>query len=112
MRRVAEFKKKNADVLDTLLSQDVRNALLNQNVVNILKKRDHKGRRVLIVNIGGEKFVPGLSVNFNPNYVSFRILGYESRHRRLPLQVVLFDSPGGHPGTRVPSEGRRSRDGL
>lgn len=53
MKRVAEFKEKNADILDDLMPGDEENAFLNHDVVNILKNRDHKGRRVLIVNVGG-----------------------------------------------------------
>lgn len=56
MKRVAEFKEKNADILKDLMPADEEDAFLNHDVVNILKNRDHKGRRVLIVNIGGEIF--------------------------------------------------------
>lgn len=52
MKRIADFKVKNAALLDDLMPQDERVALLENNVVNVLKGRDHKGRRVLIVNAG------------------------------------------------------------
>lgn len=52
MKRVAEFKEKNASLLDNLMPQDEKAAFLENNVVNVLKGRDHKGRRVLVVNAG------------------------------------------------------------
>ncbi|XP_076242878.1 retinaldehyde-binding protein 1 [Calliopsis andreniformis] len=52
MKRVADFKEKNASLFDNLLPTDEKVALLEGNVVNVLKGRDHKGRRVLIVNSG------------------------------------------------------------
>ncbi|XP_038208158.1 retinaldehyde-binding protein 1 [Zerene cesonia] len=53
MRRVADFKKENACLLDGLLPEHEMDAFLDHKVVNVLKGRDHKGRRVLIVNVGG-----------------------------------------------------------
>ncbi|XP_060518929.1 clavesin-1 [Cylas formicarius] len=52
MKRIAEFKKKYADILDNLLPADEKVAFTQRKVVNVLKDRDHKGRRVLIVNCG------------------------------------------------------------
>lgn len=52
MRRVAEFKVKNAFLLDNLMPEDEKAAFLDNNVVNVLKNRDHKRRRVLLVNAG------------------------------------------------------------
>ncbi|XP_012252228.2 retinaldehyde-binding protein 1 [Athalia rosae] len=52
MKRVADFKVKNASLLDDLMPQDERTSFLENNVVNVLKNRDQKGRRVLIVNAG------------------------------------------------------------
>ena len=52
MRRVAEFKEKNASLLDNLMPEDERTAFLENNVVNVLKDLDHKRRRVMIVNAG------------------------------------------------------------
>ncbi|XP_077301030.1 clavesin-1-like [Arctopsyche grandis] len=53
MRRIAEFKKNNSDILANLMPEDERDAFVGNDVVNILKDRDQKGRRVLIVNVGG-----------------------------------------------------------
>ncbi|XP_018329677.1 clavesin-1 isoform X3 [Agrilus planipennis] len=53
MKRIADFKENNKALLDNLLPEDEKDAFVNHNVVNVLKDRDHKGRRVLIVNCGG-----------------------------------------------------------
>ncbi|XP_047987674.1 clavesin-1 [Leguminivora glycinivorella] len=53
MRRIAEFKRDNASLLDGLMPDHEKDAFLNHNVVNVMKGRDDKGRRVLIVNAGG-----------------------------------------------------------
>lgn len=55
MRRVAEFKRENASLLDGLLPEHVKEAFLEHQVVNVMKGRDDKGRRVLIVNVGGNE---------------------------------------------------------
>ncbi|XP_029035452.1 clavesin-1 [Osmia bicornis bicornis] len=52
MKRVAEFKEKNAVLFDNILPADEKVAILEHNVVNVLKGTDHKGRRVLFVNCG------------------------------------------------------------
>ncbi|GBP06042.1 hypothetical protein EVAR_3280_1 [Eumeta japonica] len=52
MRRIAEFKRDNASLLDGLVPEDERDAFLNHKVVNVLKGRDHKGRRILLVSVG------------------------------------------------------------
>lgn len=52
MKRVAEFKEKNSSLLDNLLPIDEKVAMLEHNVVNVLKGRDHKGRRMMLVNCG------------------------------------------------------------
>lgn len=57
MRRVAEFKRDNASLLDNLLPEQEKTAFLDHKVVNVLKGRDHKGRRVLIVSVGGKNLV-------------------------------------------------------
>lgn len=57
MRRIAEFKRDNAALLDNLMPEDEKEAFLNHKVVNVLKGRDQKGRRVLIVNVGGETII-------------------------------------------------------
>lgn len=53
MKRVADFKEKHKAILTNLVPDDEKQALTEENVVNVLKDRDHKGRRVLIVNSGG-----------------------------------------------------------
>ncbi|KAJ8726551.1 hypothetical protein PYW07_001249 [Mythimna separata] len=53
MRRIAEFKRDNASLVDNLLPEQEKDAFLDHKVVNVLKGRDHKGRRVLVVNVGG-----------------------------------------------------------
>lgn len=54
MKRVAEFKKKYEVLLKDIMPEDEREAFTQHNVVNVLTERDHKGRRVLIVNCGGK----------------------------------------------------------
>lgn len=61
MRQIAEFRKTYHSLLDDLLPESEKDALMNYNVVNILKNRDHLGRKVLICNTGG---------NWNPSKVS------------------------------------------
>lgn len=55
MKRIADFKEKNKDELMDLTPDAEKEALTTSNVVNVLKERDHKGRRVLIVNSGSKK---------------------------------------------------------
>lgn len=57
MKRVAEFKEKYKNLLENLVPEDEKDAFTNHNVVNVLKERDHLGRRVLLVNCGG-KYTP------------------------------------------------------
>jgi len=52
MRRVADFKVKHAVLLDNLMPSDEKEAFTKHNVVNVLKDRDHKNRRILLVNSG------------------------------------------------------------
>ncbi|XP_031849841.1 clavesin-1 [Nomia melanderi] len=52
MKRSVEFRDKNASLFENLMPADEKTALLQYNVVNVLKGRDHKGRRVLLVNSG------------------------------------------------------------
>ncbi|CAH0556806.1 unnamed protein product [Brassicogethes aeneus] len=52
VKRIAEFKKKYHDQLHDLMPEDVKTYVIDYNVVNILKGRDHLGRRVLIVHCG------------------------------------------------------------
>ncbi|KAL1500884.1 hypothetical protein ABEB36_006306 [Hypothenemus hampei] len=53
MQRIAAFREKHKNILANLLPEDEKIAFTQHNVVNVLKDRDHKGRRVLIVNCGG-----------------------------------------------------------
>ncbi|XP_046746642.1 retinaldehyde-binding protein 1 [Diprion similis] len=95
MKRVADFKEKNAALLDNLMPQDEKAAFLENNVVNVLKGRDHKGRRVLLVNAGK---------SWDPSKVSadqmFRIfyLIHEAAMREPETQVrgvvVIMDFDG------------------
>ena len=54
MKRISEFKKKYKDSLENLMPEDEKEVFINHNVVNVLANRDHKGRRVLLVNVGGK----------------------------------------------------------
>lgn len=53
MKRIAEFKEKHKNLLENLMPGDEHEAFTKHNVVNVLKERDHKGRRILLVNCGG-----------------------------------------------------------
>lgn len=53
MKQIAEFKEKHKDCLEDLTPEDEKDALTKYDVVNVLKDRDHKGRRILIVKCGG-----------------------------------------------------------
>ncbi|KAF5274942.1 hypothetical protein FQR65_LT04283 [Abscondita terminalis] len=52
MKRIADFKEKNKALVGNLMPQDVHETFVNNDVVNVLKGRDHKGRRVLIQHSG------------------------------------------------------------
>lgn len=54
MRRVAEFKRDNISILRNLMPEDERTSFVDNDVVNVLTNRDQLGRRVLIVNCGGQ----------------------------------------------------------
>lgn len=53
MKRVADFKDKNT-LIANLMPDDEKSFMLEHKTVNVMANRDHKGRRVLIANIGGE----------------------------------------------------------
>ncbi|KAM3964719.1 clavesin-1 isoform 1-T2 [Aphomia sociella] len=53
MRRVAEFRREHASLLDGLIPEHEKEAFTEHKIANVLKGRDHKGRRVLLVNCGG-----------------------------------------------------------
>lgn len=52
MQRIADFKVKHAALIDNLMPSDERAAIMENNVVNVLINRDHKRRRILLVNAG------------------------------------------------------------
>lgn len=52
MKRAADFKDKYATTVKGLMPDDEKAAMLDHKVVNVMTNRDHKGRRVLIANIG------------------------------------------------------------
>jgi len=54
MKRAAEFKQKNAAILDNLMPADEENAFLENRVVNVLVDRDQSGRRILVTHSGGK----------------------------------------------------------
>ncbi|KAK9687076.1 CRAL/TRIO domain [Popillia japonica] len=51
MRRIADFRAKYKDSLYGILPEQEKGAMCSS-VVNVLKERDHKGRRVLIIGVG------------------------------------------------------------
>ena len=57
MKRVAEFKKNNACVLEDLMPEQEEKFFLENNVVNVLADRDQRGRRIMITNHGGKYFL-------------------------------------------------------
>ncbi|CAH1117990.1 unnamed protein product [Phaedon cochleariae] len=52
MKRISLFKDKHKAIIDNLLPEDEKVAFTEHKVVNVLTNRDHKGRRILIVNAG------------------------------------------------------------
>lgn len=64
MRRVAEFKEKNASLLKDLIPVNEKQILIETNVVNVLVDRDQKGRRILVANVGGKYVLPDTSETF------------------------------------------------
>lgn len=72
MKRVAEFKVTHKNVLENLMPEDEIEAFTKSCVVNVLKDRDSKGRRVLIVSVGGKK------QKTNPRKLSKTISLYKS----------------------------------
>ncbi|KRT81284.1 CRAL-TRIO domain containing protein [Oryctes borbonicus] len=52
MKRIADYRAKHKDILYDLLPEQEKDAIVNHNVVNVLTNRDHKGRRVLLINVG------------------------------------------------------------
>ncbi|XP_050310431.1 alpha-tocopherol transfer protein-like [Anthonomus grandis grandis] len=52
MQRIAAFKEDHKNILENLLPEDEKFAFTENDIVNVLKNRDHKGRRILIVHCG------------------------------------------------------------
>lgn len=52
IKRIADFRDKNSVLYHNLMPNDERDAFTNYNVVNILKGRDQKNRRVMLVQSG------------------------------------------------------------
>ncbi|XP_066903324.1 clavesin-1 [Halyomorpha halys] len=52
MKRVADFKDKHT-MISNMMPDDEKSAMIDHKIVNVIANRDHKGRRVLIANIGG-----------------------------------------------------------
>lgn len=52
MKRLAEFRKKHAEVMKDLCPENEKKALLETRVLNVLVDRDQHRRRILIMNIG------------------------------------------------------------
>ncbi|XP_014599850.1 PREDICTED: alpha-tocopherol transfer protein-like [Polistes canadensis] len=52
LKRIADFKVKNASLINNLMPTDEKVAILEHNLVNVLKGRDDKRRRVLLINVG------------------------------------------------------------
>lgn len=52
MKRVADFRNKHAALFYDLIPSDERDAIMNHDVINVLKTTDHKNRRVMIMQVG------------------------------------------------------------
>ncbi|KXJ77971.1 hypothetical protein RP20_CCG005975 [Aedes albopictus] len=52
MRRIAEFKKSNHPLMHDLFPIDEKISFTDHEIVNVLTNKDHKGRRVLVMNCG------------------------------------------------------------
>lgn len=52
LRGIAEFRRDHEKVLQDLLPASMEKFLTEGNVVNVLKNKDHLGRRIMVVNCG------------------------------------------------------------
>lgn len=53
MRQTAEFRKTYKELVYKLMPEDEKISFTENDVVNVLTNRDQKGRRVMLVNCGG-----------------------------------------------------------
>ncbi|XP_022914322.1 alpha-tocopherol transfer protein-like [Onthophagus taurus] len=53
MKRIADFKKKHYELFGELSPEMEKDVFMNTDVLNIFPNRDHKGRRILMVKMGG-----------------------------------------------------------
>lgn len=54
MKREAQFKEENKDLLKDLMPQQLEDVMINHNVVNVLVDRDQDGRRIMLHRAGGD----------------------------------------------------------
>lgn len=97
MRQIAEFRKTNHSLLDDLLPASEKEALTEYNVVNVMKNRDHLGRKVLIVNSGGSWNPSKVSADqiFRIFYIMHEIAVLEPDTQSNGIVVILdFDDMG------------------
>ncbi|KAK6631974.1 hypothetical protein RUM44_007004 [Polyplax serrata] len=52
MKRLAEFRYQNKKLLEGLMPADLEKVMIEQDVVNVLVKRDQDGRRIFVANVG------------------------------------------------------------
>jgi len=52
MKRIADFKEKNAALLHDLMPNDEKEGFMNHHILNVLKDKDHKNRRILLLHVG------------------------------------------------------------
>ncbi|CAG9784218.1 unnamed protein product [Diatraea saccharalis] len=57
MRRMAEFKREHSHLISGLRPEHIKNFVINHNTSTVLPKRDHKNRRIVVVN-GGAIYDP------------------------------------------------------
>lgn len=54
MKREADFKEKNKDLLKDLMPEKLEKVMTEHNVVNVLVDRDQDGRRIMLHRAGGD----------------------------------------------------------
>lgn len=112
MKRIANFKEKHKALLADLLPEHEKEAFTQHNVVNVLKDRDHKGRRVMTVNCGGNfSLVLPFHINLT-NLLYFRFMGHFKSIIRSDVPFVLFSPRSRNVRTGVSSTWCCRPDGL